>query len=119
MLSISKKYNLCPNIINHIISFLPDYKKEFNKVIKQINSGFHFASIIEEKDKNFAVDFYSIMLTKKLFTIKLTRTYIYTKPPFLELGISSSSPIFYCKICGRYHKQFGKKMCTKYGLNIV
>lgn len=112
MNKLYKQYQIPIELISIINSYLYDWRDIYKLPLSTINKGLH--SRERNINTNKVYDSYKINTLKGILTIKLSAT----EEGSTNWLISNSSPIFHCIKCRKYHRLFGIKYCTRYGITI-
>ena len=116
MLKVFNKYSL-PIEIQRIIMYFLQEREIYNKAIRDLSRGIHRSYIKGDwysmPPRLFAYDIFKKQFKKYSIVVKLTDRYEITELASYISCPSPSTPLFYCKLCRKYHgvTYLGEKFC--------
>ncbi len=112
MKQIFAKYNIPTDVQYYIFIFLQE-KTNYDLVVKELPLGIHRSYVKGEPNNWQAYDIFKKQFKKYSIVVKQSNLYKLTE--LTEVGLSQSCPLYYCKLCKRYHRVFenGKKYCIR------
>ena len=111
MLNIFNKYQIPSEIQGFIYEYLKE-KDKYNEVVKEIPQGIHRSYVKGDLNNWKAYDIFKKQFKKYSIVVRLKDLYEFDEWP-VPHGLSSSAPIFTCKLCRKYHQvgYYGDKYC--------
>ena len=112
MKQIFAKYNIPTDVQYYVFIFLQE-KANYNLVVKELPLGIHRSYVKGEPNNWQAYDIFKKQFKK--YTIVVKQSNLYKLNELTEVGLSQSCPLYYCKLCKRYHRvlENGKKYCIR------